>query len=38
MGARIVMDDPVVEYKGKEIHLKQLKIGLRGSAGVKQRS
>ena len=38
MGARIVKDDPVVEYKGKEIHLKQLKIGLRGSAGVKQRS
>ncbi|HIU87657.1 MAG TPA: DNA topoisomerase [Candidatus Avilachnospira avistercoris] len=36
-GALIIKEDPVVSFKGREIHLKLLKIGLRGSTGTKQR-
>ncbi len=38
MGACVIKDDPVVNYKGRDIHLHLLKIGLRGSTGTKQRA
>ena len=37
LGMEIITEDPVVEFKGKEIHLKNLKTGVRGGAGAKQR-
>jgi len=30
-------DDPIVDYNGKEVHIKRLKFGSRGSGGIKNR-
>ena len=37
-GGCIVKDDPVVELKGKTVHLHLLRIGLRGGTGTRQRT
>ncbi len=36
-GAKVVTGDPVVEYKGKQVHLHDLKTAVRGGTGSRQR-